>query len=1132
MKLLKLEILNLASLDNKDGEVVNFEEGALRDASIFSIVGPTGSGKSTLLDAICLALYNRAPRYPRKKGDRGQKIEIFGNADKDENGRLAPTDGRNILTNGKKDGYSKLTFLANNGMVYRAEWHVHRKRSNFEDVVTLLYEIRQTEGKYSEEVRQWNDLPSIIGLDYEQFLRTVLIAQGSFANFLTAKEEERYQLLEKLIGCEGLYSTIAEQIRAKRDEAQKRLDTINAQVEAEKNSILSDEELAALKENIAALEAAEKALNEQIKDIAKALEWYDTEGRLVAEIIRQKALEAEAQTALDSIKADIEKLSLYDAIRPALDLLSDAKKLDKAVLDADKAIADIEANIADLTASIAAKKAEKDNLDANALAAQKAIDDTTPHINKARELRTLIDAETKTYTAKKSALTSAANEKKKADKALTDNAKNIADAKQKKQAASAALAELKAEIEAKKAQLLEDEANAQQALDAEKQKLDGQSAEALQQAREKAVTNLTDLTSAIDIVARINGCDDTIRQHSNRKIALTKENEEITAQRQSLPIDALAAEVEVLNNSYTLMTSEKWDEHRGKLEDGKPCPLCGGTHHPYATDTAQFDAATSELHRLLAEKKKALEDLQKTEKQLAEKFGTNAGELRSLAKSIEKAQADLVKEEQNWANIAGKQPDWQRDKSALESMKESFEAAKTSTQKALTAYNKLQQDVQRLQAVKEKATQAKADYNQRAAEKLDKAQGRANDAETLLVSHEAQTQNLVLQQQEKDTALQNASDEYAAAEKQLATLNQQFNTELGGKNPDEVESQLNAAKKAADEAVSRKAEEITAQENKLSNLSGSLSTQKAQKTQTQQNMAEKTSELDLWIEEYNSNADAQISVAIVDSLLMADDNWSLIREQKETRQKALTSATTLRNNAENQHNDHQQAKPEKSAEELTQEKEALEQNSKKNDLIQAGIKLKQHNEALQRMGDKADELALATLEHKDWKEVCDAIGPKDGMQLRKIAQCYTLRFLVEHANYEIRKFNSRYELQQVKNSLGIRVIDHDRADDVRDTTSLSGGETFIVSLGLALGLSALSSRSISFDNLFIDEGFGTLDPDTLATVIDSLAMLQTAQGKKVGVISHTDTMSERITTQIRIIPNGANGSSHIEIYPF
>ncbi len=200
-------------------------------------------------------------------------------------------------------------------------------------------------------------------------------------------------------------------------------------------------------------------------------------------------------------------------------------------------------------------------------------------------------------------------------------------------------------------------------------------------------------------------------------------------------------------------------------------------------------------------------------------------------------------------------------------------------------------------------------------------------------------------------------------------------------------------------------------------------------------------------------------------------------------------------------------------------------------LINAKAKLQRYQIAKKEMGAKYEQKQQTEQVMKDWSAISEAIGGSEGKLLRKIAQCYTLRFLVEHANAEIRKFNSRYELVQVKNSLAIRVIDHDRADDVRDTTSLSGGETFIVSLGLALGLSALSSRSISFGNLFIDEGFGTLDPDTLATVIDSLAMLQTSQGKKVGVISHTDTMSERITTQIRVIKNGHSGSSHIEIYP-
>jgi len=223
---------------------------------------------------------------------------------------------------------------------------------------------------------------------------------------------------------------------------------------------------------------------------------------------------------------------------------------------------------------------------------------------------------------------------------------------------------------------------------------------------------------------------------------------------------------------------------------------------------------------------------------------------------------------------------------------------------------------------------------------------------------------------------------------------------------------------------------------------------------------------------------------------------------------------------------------EKSRDDLLNELNELQGRGPNEALVNARTRLKSHEDAVRQMGDNAAELDRLTQLKDDWTAINAAIG-SDGKTLRKIAQCYTLSFLVEHANAEIRKFNSRYELVQVKNSLGLRVIDHDRADDVRDTTSLSGGETFIVSLGLALGLSSLSSRTNSCENLFIDEGFGTLDADTLAVVVDSFAMLQSNQGKKVGVISHTDTLTsdEHITTQIRIVKNGNSGSSHIEFYP-
>ena len=216
MKFIKLEILNLASLDREEGETIHFTSGPWARA-IFSVcAAPRAVANQRSSTPSALALYNRAPRYPRKKGDRNQNIEIYGTPEEGERNRLAPTDSRNILTRGRKEGYSKLTFRANNGLVYRAEWYVRFQRVKYENVRTALYLLGSKEGRPTEEEADWSTLPELIGLDYDQFLRTVLIAQGSFANFLTAKENERYELLEKLIGCEEQYALIAAGIKQQR----------------------------------------------------------------------------------------------------------------------------------------------------------------------------------------------------------------------------------------------------------------------------------------------------------------------------------------------------------------------------------------------------------------------------------------------------------------------------------------------------------------------------------------------------------------------------------------------------------------------------------------------------------------------------------------------------------------------------------------------------------------------------------------------------------------------------------------------------------------------------------------------------------------------------------------------------
>ena len=156
------------------------------------------------------------------------------------------------------------------------------------------------------------------------------------------------------------------------------------------------------------------------------------------------------------------------------------------------------------------------------------------------------------------------------------------------------------------------------------------------------------------------------------------------------------------------------------------------------------------------------------------------------------------------------------------------------------------------------------------------------------------------------------------------------------------------------------------------------------------------------------------------------------------------------------------------------------------------------------------------------------IGSADGKRFRNFAQGLTLDHLITLANHHMTAFDNRYALQRKDDeSLELLVVDQWQADSLRDTKSLSGGETFLVSLALALGLSDLVSKRISIDSLFLDEGFGTLDENTLDLAMNALEQLQ-SQGKMIGVISHVKEMQERIHLQVKISKSAGTGTSSLD----
>ncbi len=195
------------------------------------------------------------------------------------------------------------------------------------------------------------------------------------------------------------------------------------------------------------------------------------------------------------------------------------------------------------------------------------------------------------------------------------------------------------------------------------------------------------------------------------------------------------------------------------------------------------------------------------------------------------------------------------------------------------------------------------------------------------------------------------------------------------------------------------------------------------------------------------------------------------------------------------------------------------------------LAIAQDDDKRQRAAAMMDEIEAQEAVEQRWARLADLIGSADGKKFRNYAQQFTLDVLLGYANAHLAHLARRYQLERIPHpsnpSLGLLVRDQDMGGETRSVHSLSGGESFLVSLALALGLASLSSNRVRVESLFIDEGFGSLDAETLRVAMDALDGLQ-AMGRKVGVISHVQEMTERISTRILVQPS-AGGRSTVSV---
>jgi DNA repair protein SbcC/Rad50 len=382
-------------------------------------------------------------------------------------------------------------------------------------------------------------------------------------------------------------------------------------------------------------------------------------------------------------------------------------------------------------------------------------------------------------------------------------------------------------------------------------------------------------------------------------------------------------------------------------------------------------------------------------------------------------------------------------------------------------------------------------------------------------------------QQTRVQQLETAQQQFAALAEQQQTCQQKLTQLLGEHiSAEQWQQQLDQAVEQARNAEAAANQELQTVRTGLVQLAAELKAQQERMRALETEDRELTNKIADWRALHPELDDGGL-----ENLLSVDDQQvSALRQQLQQSEKAIEQAKVLLQERDQRLLNHQaQHNGNLDAEQLATELADLQTRFTTSEHRCAELRAEQAEDQRRQNANQAlaQQIADAYTEYQRWARLNALIGSATGDTFRKIAQAYNLDLLVHHANAQLRQLVRRYRLKRGGSMLGLLVMDTEMGDELRSVHSLSGGETFLVSLALALGLASMASSTLKIESLFIDEGFGSLDPESLQLAMDALDGLQ-AQGRKVAVISHVQEMHERIPVQIQVRRLG-NGLSTLEV---
>lgn len=1094
MKLKKLIINNIASIEHAE---IDFDAAPLAGEHLFLITGETGSGKSTIIDCLCLALYGDTPRLNAAKGsDYSPTRQEESNHD-----NLRTNDVRQLLRRGAVSADIILTFDDNNGTPFKATWHVHRAHKKLENNILKPQRTLSTEDtpglclmyEGSKEINPF--VTELIGLDMDQFFRTVVLAQGKFSEFLNSGESEKADLLEKMTGT-GIYAEVGAKIyqtcKAKENER-------NLLREQLKNiTLLNDEEKDIINQEIAQLKS-QQTLQQQQRDGAKKMsDWIDEKAR------NEKSL-TEKKTALDEKKAltQLEKYKQEVAMINDWDTTTDARQELKAMFDAKRQLEELErerpAMQQEYDRLCAALRATIADLEEK----QKALDDTNDYLKQEKpnqEMYYAIDT-IKSVMERRQTASLNINE---FGEALRIEEGRLPQAKEKVTQAD----------EASKA--------INQALKLTQEEYNGLHIDQVLTRKDEFITTkqkLINFKNALDAF--------TLAQQ-----ALEKLKQDLCSQQDQLERaqTAFRDKRTLMDKAHLAVERQKdWnaliEQAHKTLHKGDQCPVCGNV-----ISTLLAPKAQSELDQLQAEYEQAKHTVIDAEAEInaAKQLITRLNNQIEQDKTALKGKADEY--DRQWEQVlvgldkCGKALDKTSSadqiQALLDEMDNEVATLNATIQQAQTLNKRLEQQHNESAKATEAHNKAQIELNI-INSSIDKQRDAVTTSKKQFNELTAELDNLMVfsdwqeraQNAEFMNELERQAIDYKAKEREAQQL---------GHAIELINSQLPAIKTAKDniKGFDDNGHVLTYMPEGLNELWNTLENKCLKwntRMDTEQHNVDRAKQT---LEDFLS----QHSTMTMEKLIVISHNSpALIRDIKQAHQ-ALADAITLIQGevqALTKHQEEIAAKkpqfPEENSERLATIIEEAGKLIEKltDDIANRTTQLKLDEENVRLVGEKKEALEKAEAIYTQWADFNNMLGDSTGSKFRKIAQSYILGELLHSANRYLRQFNNRYELEANPGTLVILVRDLLQGD-LTSANTLSGGECFMVSLALALALSSTTGKMFSVDTLFIDEGFGSLSPNYLDNVMETLNRLYDMGGRRVGIISHVEMLKERVTTQIRV----------------